>query len=140
MKRGTLAFGTATTLLIAMGYSNPNVEQHQVQLTNVLTQIANKGGERGIFAKESAAYVITDPVAQKQTQIVTETLQHVSSTLIETSVKTTLKVTDYLICSVGEIDTNVVVEEDKNRKLATIGICGHVFTLDPQGILRFLVY
>lgn len=138
MKRGSLAFGAATALLVAMGYSNPDVEQHQVKLTNVLTQIANSGEEDGLFTNESAAYAITDPVAQKQAEIITQTLQHVSSTFIETGVRTTLKVTDYLLCSVGEIDTNIG-SEGGNNKVATVGICGHVFTLDPQSILNALI-
>ena len=139
MKRGTLAFGAATALLVAMGYSNPDVEQHQIKLTNVLTNIANAGEEDGLFAKESAAYAITDPVAQKQTEIVTRTLQHVSSTFIETGVRTTLKVTDYLLCSVGEICTDNASSDGDNGRLATIGVCGHVFTMDPQNILNSLV-
>lgn len=142
MRKGTMAFAAATALLIAMG-TNPNIGEHQKKITSVLTKIADAGEDDGLFAQYNSYNGGSDAITQRQIDIASKTIEDVSSKFFDTSLKTALNVTDYLFCSVGELDLSKLgidsKEIDDNNQIVSLGILGHVFTINNGTLADIIV-
>lgn len=135
-----MAFTGTTFMLLALGITNPDITEHEKKVTSMLMRLGEIGEGDTPFTQEASQATVNDPIAQKQLQIVTNTLHDVSSTFVEKGVQASIRVVDYLFCSIGEFDPSSLgvdrIQVDSTGTVYTIGILGHVFTLTKNDLLK----
>lgn len=131
MKKGLLNLTTAIVLLTTLGFSNPDGKEHRQEVRAYLNKLTDEN--RGLFAEFSPDGG-TDAVTEQQMNITISAVKDVTSAFAEKSLEAAVNVTNYLVCSIGEVDLDRlgVKTESSEDGITTFGIMGHVFTLDNQ--------
>lgn len=133
-----MAFAGTTFMLLALGLTNPDISEHEKKMTSVLLRLSDIGEGETPFTQEANGATVSDPVAQKQVQIVTNALHEVSSTFVEKGIQATIRVVDYLFCSVGELNPKDLGIEsiDSTGNIYTVGILGYVFSVSKADLFK----